>query len=193
MNFDEEIIKKSFGSKVRYGIVHGNENIVFIKSGSGGSNKGRGDKYLKMAQKLRERLGATVICASNPVDDRETDEEMIREVISKRGFAQFKMYFVGSSDGGYQNLVLASQFPETVKFLGINTSCNQLPDFEKVIKKLPDVEKIFVYGTKDWQYKSIVPFLKQVDFENFQLMEVEGVDHDFTGRIDEVVSLVDML
>ena len=191
MNFDEEIAKKSFGSKVRYGIVHGNENVMFIKSGANGSKIS--DKYLKMAKRLHERLGATVICASNPLEDRETDEETIREVISKSGFTQFKMYFIGNSDGGYQNLVLANRFPETIKFLGISTSCNELSDFEKVIKKLPGVEKTFVYGTKDWQYKSLVPFLKGLQAEKLTLIEIDDADHEFHGRIDEFISLTDML
>ena len=166
---------------------------MFIKSGVGGSHKGTGDKYLKMAQKLHERLGATVICSSNPVEDRDMDKETIREIISKKGFSQFEMYFIGTSDGGYQNIVLADQFPETVKFLGLSASCKGLPDFEKRIKKLSKVEKIFVYGTKDWQYKSIVPFLKNLKTERFTLIEIDGADHEFHGRIDEVVSFVDML
>ena len=66
-------------------------------------------------------------------------------------------------------------------------------DFEKVIKKLPGVEKTFVYGTKDWQYKSLVPFLKGLQAEKLTLIEIDDADHEFHGRTDEFISLTDML
>ena len=75
----DEVIKKE---EIEYGIVRGNENIVFLKAGAGGSFRGYGDKYLKMAITLHERDGATVICASNPSDalSLKHDEATLREL-----------------------------------------------------------------------------------------------------------------
>jgi hypothetical protein len=91
---------------------------VFIKSGAYGGIKRYEDKYLKIAYRLHERMGATVICASNPeVSHSVLDEKAIRWVASQLNLSGYELYFVGTSDGGYQNLILASRFPETVKFL----------------------------------------------------------------------------
>lgn len=66
MDFDKTI-KQEFTNNIEleYGIIHGNENIVFIKAGAGGSFYGYEDKYLKMARLLNSINGCTVVCASN--------------------------------------------------------------------------------------------------------------------------------
>ena len=64
--YDRTTRKTVAGEVIHYGILHGNEEIVFIKVGADGSIRGYQDKYLKMAHRVHERLGATVICASNP-------------------------------------------------------------------------------------------------------------------------------
>ena len=121
MNFDKIINKEIEGEQIQYGIVFGNEKIVFIKAGADKGISGPGNKYLKMARRVHERMGATVICASNPeAEHKIMDAKAIRWLAAKLGFEKFELYFVGTSDGGYQNLVLASKFPETVKILGIN-------------------------------------------------------------------------
>ena len=66
MNYDKIFRKRIDGTEIRYGVVFGNEKIVFIKTGAYGRIGGSNNKYLKMAQRLHERLGATVICSSNP-------------------------------------------------------------------------------------------------------------------------------
>ena len=48
------------GEKIQYGILFGNEKIVFIKAGAGGNIRGYQDKYLKMAHRVHDNLGATV-------------------------------------------------------------------------------------------------------------------------------------
>ena len=194
MNFDKIISKVVGEEKIQYGFLFGNEKIVFMKRGASSGLKGYGDKYLKMAHRLHERMGATVICASNPeAEHASLDEKAIRWVVSKMGFSHFEVYFVGTSDGGYQNLTLASRFTETVKYLGINSSLIDLDTFKEKINALPNVEKIFVYGSKDYDYDEIVPALSKMSAPHLKLMEVEGADHDFTGMLDKFISLVDML
>ena len=60
MNFDKIIQKEIDGEALQYGFLLGNNKIVFIKTGAYGSIKGRDDRYLKMAHRIRERMGATV-------------------------------------------------------------------------------------------------------------------------------------
>ena len=194
MNFDKIISKVMGEEKIQYGIVFGNEKIVFIKSGAYGGIKGYEDKYLKMSHRIHERIGATVICASNPeVEHASLDEKAIRWIASQLNLSGYELYFVGTSDGGYQNLILASRFPETVKYLGINSSYIDMGGLEKKINDLPNVEKIFVYGTKDDDYDDIVPALKAMKKDKLKVLEVEGADHKFNGMLDEFISLTDML
>jgi hypothetical protein len=112
---------------IKYGVLFGNEKIVFIKVGADGNIRGYQDKYLKMAHRVHDRIGATVICASNPYIIENThikaDKSLIEKVIADRGPDNYELYFVGNSDGGDHSLKLSQQFPKTVKFLGINSSC----------------------------------------------------------------------
>ena len=47
MVYDEIIKKRIDGETINYGIVKGNENVVFIKVGADGNIKGYKNKYLK--------------------------------------------------------------------------------------------------------------------------------------------------
>jgi hypothetical protein len=135
--FDKTISTTVGGELIEYGFVWGNAKIVFIKTGSDGTVRGYEDKYLKMAHRAHERLGATVICATNPAKKHTNfDEQVIRTVATKRGFREFELYLVGTSDGGYKNLELATRFSETVKYLGINTSLSSLEDLREKLMKL---------------------------------------------------------
>ena len=71
VKFDVEINKKfSDNIIINYGIVNGNNTIVFIKAGQDGSLYGYQDKYIKMAKRLNQKYGCSVICSSNPFDGR---------------------------------------------------------------------------------------------------------------------------
>ena len=183
------------GDEIDYIITPGNEKIVFIKAGAGGSSRGYGDKYIKMAERIHERTGATVICASNPIDPicDASDEEEILHVISKMGFTSFELYLIGVSDGAYQNLLLARKFPETAKWLGINTSYVAISDLVEITEALPNVYKIMVVGTKDDDFAEVVASMKKTVADNMVLELVEGADHSFTGMLDEFISLVDLI
>lgn len=67
--FDKEI-KKEFKdiAIIEYGIVEGNNTIVFIKAGQNGSLYGYQNKYVRMANNLNKKYGCSVICSSNPFD-----------------------------------------------------------------------------------------------------------------------------
>ena len=195
----DKITSRPVGTEeIEYGILYGNEKIVFIKVGADGSIRGYQDKYLKMAHRVHERLGATVICASNNTevdcaDQVVADEAMIAKVAADCGFDDFEVYFVGTSDGGYQNLLLAKEIPQTVKILGINPSLSSVQDFVEKVQALPHVQKIIVYGTKDDVYDECVPELQALECENLEILTVEGADHEFTDMVDEFIALIDLI
>ena len=196
LNYDKRTIKTVSGEKIHYGILYGNEKIVFIKTGYEGDIKGYANKYSQMAHRVHERLGATVICASNPDVDYDVqvvaDKAMIAKVAADCGCADYEVYFVGTSDGGYQNILLCQQVPQARKILGINASLIDVDDLIDQLQKLPYVEKILAYGTKDEAFRYI-PTLQAAGCENLQIITVEGANHEFTGMVDEFIALIDLI
>jgi alpha/beta superfamily hydrolase len=145
---------------------------------------------------VHERLGATVICASNPDVDYDAqvvaDKAMIAEVATACDFADYEVFFVGTSDGGYQNLLLARQVPQPRKLLGINASLIDADDLVEQLQKLPHVKKILVYGTEDDDF-ACVPILQAADCENLEIITVEGANHEFKGMVNEFIALIDLI
>ena len=198
VNFDKKIVRMIDGEKAEYGFLFGNEKIVFIKSGAGGSVIARENKYLKMAHKLHERLGATVICSSNPdiesyLSGETLDEKAIHWVVKQKGFVNFEVYFIGNSDGAYKNFALAKKFPQTVKFLGINTSYIEVDELIDKLKDLSDIDKILVCGTKDTDTMSYVEPAKNAEIPNLKIQLVEDANHEFSNMIDRFIDLVDLI
>ena len=117
---------------------------------------------------------------------------MISEVAADCGFEDYKVYFVGTSDGGYHNLLLAQRVPQTVKLLGINASLVNEDDFLEKLQAIPHITKCLVYGTKD-DAKQFVPVLQTLESEKLEILTVEGADHEFAGMVDEFIALIDLI
>ena len=185
------------GYKIKYGVLFGNEKIVFIKVGTDGTIRGYQDKYPRMARRIHERTGATVICSSNPDISAErkleADKAFIEKIIAEQDYENCEFYFVGTSDGAEHSLKLALQFPKTVKFLGISSSWSVEAEFLKMVKDLSCEKKIFAYGTDDEDFDVIVPRLKALDCDNLELIIFDGVDHFFTGKVDDFIALIDVI
>ena len=195
LSYDKTTSRTVVGEKINYGILYGNKKIIFIKVGTDGSIRGYQDKYLKMAYRVHDRLGATVICASNPYIARghiEADQEMISEVATDCGFSDYEVYFVGTSDGGYHNLLLAQQVPQSVKLLGINASLVDEDGFVEKLEKIPNVKKLLVYGTEDDDY-DLTPKLQALECKNLEIITTESADHEFTGMVNEFIALIDLI
>ena len=197
MNYDRIISKTVDYEKMQYGILFGNEKVVFIKVGADREIRGYQDKYLRMAHRVHERIGATVICATNPYIDRgahlEADRNLIDKVIAEGGLENCKMHFVGTSDGGYHSLLLAKQFPQATKYLGINSSHCGIEDFAEKILGFSEVKKILVYGTEDDDFNTDVPALRALACDSLEIILVDGADHRFSGRVDEFIALIDLI
>ena len=197
LSYDKILSATVDGEKIKYGILFGNEKIVFIKVGADGNIRGYQDKYLRMAHRVHSRIGTTVICASNPYISEpahiEADKVLIHKLITERDFENYEMHFVGTSDGGYHSLLLAQQFSQTIKYLGINSSHKGIEDFAKRILSLPNVKKILVYGRKDEDFDKDFPTMNALACGNLEIFVLEGVDHHFTDKVDDFIALVDLL
>ena len=202
LSYDKTTTKTVSGEKIHYGILFGNEKIVFIKVGAGGNIRGYQDKYLQMAHRVHERWGATVICSSNPWVEEErkaaADKALIENVVDTCGLSTWKLYLVGTSDGAYSNLVLAPIVPQAVRLLGINTSAklldgkSDLLDLQNKLQDLRPVDKTLVYGTRDCDF-ALVPALQAMACENLGIITVEGANHEFKGMVKEFIALIDLL
>ena len=197
LSYDQILGTAVDGEKIKYGILFGNEKIVFIKVGADGNIRGYQDKYLRMAHRVHSRIGATVICASNPCISEpahlKADKALINKVIAERGFENHEMYFVGTSDGGYHSLLLTQQFPQTVKYLGINSSHKGIEDFAERILRLSQVKKTLVYGRNDEDFDKDFPTMNALACDNLEIVVLDGVDHYFTDKVDDFIALVDFL
>ena len=204
LKYDKILCVTVGDKKIKYGILYGNEKIIFIKAGvprdideEEETHEAYIDKYLIMAHRVHDRIGATVICASNPDLSGKTqlkaDKTLIEKVIADLGLDHYELYFIGNSDGGDHSLKLSQQFPETVKFLGINSSWTSIDDFLERIQSLPGVKKIFAYGANDIDFDDILPKLQSLVCDNLEIVVLDGVDHNFTGKVDDFISLIDLL
>jgi hypothetical protein len=192
MEFDKIIHKIADGEQADYGFVFGNNKMVFIKAGAGGGITGYQNKYLRMAHRVHKRLGATVICSSNYEKCLPMDKKAIEWCARHLKLKDAELYFVGVSDGADQCITLSRNAP-TKKLLCINPSFvpGHDPSDRLIIRS--KVEKIFVYGTKDVEGHELVPKLMEREIPNFEIRWVEDADHEFTGMVDEFVSLIDLL
>ena len=192
MKFDKIIHKTLDEESVDYGFIFGNNKIVFIKAGAGGGIPGYQDKYLRMAHRVHERLGATVICSSNYEKCLPMDKKAIEWCARYLRLKDAELYFVGVSDGADQCITL-SRIAPTKKLLCINPSFVPEHDPSNRLILRSKVEKIFVYGTKDEEGNELVPKLLEGEIPNFEIRWVEGADHEFTGMVDEFVDLIDLV
>ena len=103
-----------------------------------------------------------------------------------------ELYFVGVSDGADQCITLSRNAP-VKKLLCINPSFVPGHDPSNRLILCSKVEKIFVYGTKDDEAYELVTKLKERAIPNLEIRGVEGADHEFTGRVDEFIALIDLI
>jgi alpha/beta superfamily hydrolase len=45
----------------------------------------------------------------------------------------------------------------------------------------------------DDDFDDIVPILKALECDNLEIIVLDGVDHDFTGKVDDFIALIDLI
>lgn len=195
MRFDvEKTVTKEDRLKIEYGLIHGNDRIVIIKAGAGGSYIGYEEKYLKMARLLHDTYGCTVLCLSNYANDsfEHGDMAVIRELIADRG-GEVELYYIGNSNGSTQGLLTATKYFDLRRMVLVNMPL--MLNFHRIKEALSraDTEIRFVYGEKDPSI-SYVPFLrnassKEGNLARAEIVTVGGADHNFAGMTDRFIEL----
>ncbi len=191
IKFDYTLIKDDIG----YGIARGDGRIVFIKVGLGGDIFGYEGRYLKMAARLRERYGCSVIVAANPHDGRshaEIDKKVIEEYIAEHNFTSTKLYFFGHSNGGIKGLELTGTGVKFEKMVLVNMPL--MINFHKTrrfISEIPETKIIAIYGEGDPSFPYL-PFLRG-KFGNLKVLSVPHADHNFEGMTEEFIGFGDVI
>lgn len=184
MNFDIILHKEFYDTSIiDYGIVKGNETIIFIKAGQGGSIYGYNNKYLSIAKKVNSKYGYTVICSSNPFDGRnplDNAMEVIEDYCNQNNISDYKIYYMGHSNGGIIGAWYGVNYSKIKRMLLINTPLMyNLHKTKEGIRKFSGESLVMVYGELDQSYKYI-ELLNTFKSSKFKLEIIKGEDHYFS-------------
>lgn len=168
---------------IDYGIINGNETIVFIKAGQNGSMYGYKNKYLNIAKSINNKYGYTVICSSNPFDGSnplDNAMEIINDYCIKQNIKEYKIYYMGHSNGALIGARYGIKYPQIKRMLLINTPL--MINWHRIKEGIQEFsgEKItFIYGSLDPSYK-YTPLLTPLLNDKIKLEIIEGQDHHFS-------------
>ena len=191
MNYDYTVKNH----RIDYGFVWGDHRMVFVKPGLGTDHMGYENKYLRMARRLRETYGCSVIVASNPHDGAshaESDKYILEQFAAEHGIDSPELFFFGSSNGGIKGLELTDHGGAFRKMVLVNMPL--MINFHKTkryISAMPQTDIFAVYGERDPSFPYI-PFLNG-KFGNLQVLTVPAADHNFKGMIEEFIGFSDLL
>lgn len=182
-------------NNIDYGFINGDNRIVFIKSGLGGDYLGYENKYLKIALRLNERYGCSVIVASNPnngTKHTEIDKQIIEDYILEHHICSPELFFFGHSNGGIKGLEMINEGVEFTKMVLVNMPL--MINFHKTkqyITLATQTEIVAIYGQHDPSFP-YVPFLDG-KLHDVKVVTVSNADHHFKGMLNDFINLSDML
>lgn len=180
---------------IEYGLLRGGPATVFIKPGLGSDPRGFGDKYPRMACRLRDGGGCTVMVASNPHDGKshaEADARALSLCLEEQGIKTPELCFFGNSNGCIKGLELASRGVSFRRMVLVNMPL--MINFHRTkgyLAAIPHTSILAVYGALDPSI-SYVPFLEG-KFPHVGVRTVPEADHNFKGMTEDFISLCDFL
>ena len=193
LKYDKEIHSKFEDiAIIDYGIVEGNNIIVFIKAGQNGSLYGYQNKYIKMAKRLNKKYGCSVICSSNPFDgNNPLDNSMvIIEDYAKR-FDDYKIYYLGYSNGALIGAWFGVKYPKIKRMaLGNGPLMYNLHKTKEGALSFKGESINFIYGEHD-QSTPYIELLKSIENDKIKVFIEEGQDHHFSKSEEEFQKIPD--
>lgn len=182
LKFDKEIHSKFEDiAIIDYGIVEGNNIIVFIKAGQNGSLYGYQNKYIKMAKRINKKYGCSVICSSNPFDgNNPLDNAMvIIEYYAKR-FDDYKIYYLGYSNGALIGAWFGVKYPKIKRMALVNGPLMyNLHKTKEGALSFKGESINFIYGEHD-QSIGYIELLKSIENDKIKVFIEQGQDHHFS-------------
>ncbi len=162
---------------ITLGCIRGSERALFIKTGQGGTLYGDGDRYLKLAVDVRERLGYSVFVSRTVDDSLSTFLGEMRMIDEALGTEVREIYYLGFSKGGLIASWYAKEEPRIRRVLSVNAPL--MVNFHN--KTLPGIKALgeritMVYGTRDPSFP-YVPFISRYT----EPVILDGADHNLSG------------
>lgn len=181
LKFDKEIHSNFNDEIIDYGIVEGNNIIVFIKAGQDGSLYGYQNKYIKMARRLNKKYGCSVICSSNPFDGNNPLDNAM-EIIEDYAkiFDNYKIYYLGYSNGALIGAWFGVKYPKIKRMALVNGPLmyNFHKTKEGALSFNGDMIS-FIYGEYD-QSIGYIDLLKNMENDKIKVYVEKGQDHHFS-------------
>lgn len=190
--FDEINIVKQGNAEITYGIIHGNNTIVFIKAGMNGTYYGYKNKYLRIAKQLNRKHGCTVITASNPngyQDDFESEMKSLKTYAYYHKWQDYQVYYMGHSNGASLGMIHAYKYPEIKKLVCINGPLMINPQtLIPGIQNFNGEKMNLIYGSKDPSFGMLKTY-SELESDKVEIIRVNGASHNFGGCLDLFMAL----
>lgn len=183
----DRIVEKN---DTEYGIINGDSKLFFIKVGNGGSIYGYENRYLRMAEKIHNDHGCSVLVSGNPVeisikDSIALDIEFIKEYFPDT----VEIVAFGHSKGGQMLVSYAYLCPMIKNVLAVNVPLMlNLHKTKAGIKNFEGNKIHMIYGDKDPSFP-YVGILDSSLSSKFGYSIVKNADHNFENMSDEFISL----
>lgn len=173
-----------------YGIIRGNETIVFIKPGLGGSIYGYENKYFRISEKLNDTFNCTVIVSPNEKKvDFDTEMEFIKEYVTHNNLADYQIYYFGHSNGALIGMCNAYKYSQIKRLLLINAPlCINPQKTIDGIKMFAGEKMVLVFGDKDPSFH-FVKLFSELSNEKVRFEIIPEADHNFKNKLELFMSL----
>lgn len=186
MKYDIELHRQFNEQIIDYGIIHGNNNILFVKAGQDGSMYGYENKYLKIAKAINEKYGSTVICSSNPFDgNNPLDDamEVIDTYCKDNKFDNYDIYYMGHSNGGLIGAWYGTKYDKVKRLLLINAPL--MYNYHKTKEALINFNSeqlVLIYGSLDQSFP-YVKLLDRIQNKKVKYYIIDNQDHYFSKGV----------
>ncbi|MDD7417401.1 MAG: hypothetical protein SPI86_01085 [Treponemataceae bacterium] len=191
-HFDRTVTLSQKEKEIEYGIIDGNNIIVFIKAGLEGSCYGYENKYVRIGRMLNEKHGCSIIASSNPLGyktDFAAEMDFIKDYAKKQNFNDYQVYFFGHSNGAALGIINAYQFAEIKKLVCINAPLMINPHLLlRGIKGFSGEKMTLVYGSHDASF-DMLKLYSELESDKIDFVRIHGADHNFTGCLDLFIEL----
>ena len=183
----DRIVEKN---DTEYGIINGDSKLFFVKVGNGGSIYGDENRYLRMAEKIHNDHGCSVLVSGDPVEIpiKESivyDLEMIGNIFP----GAVEIVAFGHSKGGQMLVSYAYMYPMIKNILAVNVPLMiNLHKTKAGINKFEGNKIHMIYGDRDPSF----PYIGILDSSlssRFCCSVVKNADHNFKNMSEEFISL----
>jgi len=177
-------------NNLTYGIIFGNEIIVFIKTGIGGSIYGYENKYLKISESLNNKFKCTIISSPNDKKvDFKTEMDFIKEYAVLNNLSDCQIYYIGHSNGALIGMCEAYKYAEIKRLLLINPPlCMNPHKTIEGIKNFAGEKMNLVFGDKDQSFHYVKQF-SELSNDKVRFEIIPDADHYFTNKLELFMSL----